>query len=45
LINNAGIFHCRPFVHHTGNQMQRIIQINLIGNLSTCTVSTVGDLS
>ena len=31
LINNAVIFHCRPFVHHTGNQMQKIIQINLIG--------------
>ena len=39
LFNNAGIFHCRPFVHHTGNQMQRIIQINLIGEQSYIVLS------
>jgi all-trans-retinol dehydrogenase (NAD+) len=31
LINNAGVLYCRPFLQHTANQIEQIVQTNLMG--------------
>lgn len=33
LINNAGVLYCRPFIQHTAQQIEKIVQTNLMGQL------------